>query len=131
MKKDDYFTNLIQVPPKQKIAITPFDLRTQRDAFSVSLEGLKGVRSSTSTSAITHFQQWNIHALVAESSQAREDRKRRVSISRRSSTCRMCLICSSGSRRKRPRRQKLRASLNPPVPWGRTLPRLSLRHPLR
>ncbi|EIW57855.1 uncharacterized protein TRAVEDRAFT_65492 [Trametes versicolor FP-101664 SS1] len=62
MKKDDYFTNLIQVPPKQKIAITPFDLRTQRDAFSVSLEGLKG---------------WNIHALVAESSQAREDRKRR------------------------------------------------------
>lgn len=55
MKKDDYFTNLIQVPPKQKIAITPFDLRTQRDAFSVSLEGLKGVRSSTSTSAITHF----------------------------------------------------------------------------
>lgn len=50
MKKDDYFTNLIQVPPKQKIAITPFDLRTQRDAFSVSLEGLKGVRSSTSTS---------------------------------------------------------------------------------
>ncbi|KAI0833782.1 hypothetical protein BC628DRAFT_1527871 [Trametes gibbosa] len=62
MKKDDYLTNLMQIPPKQKIAITPFDLRTQRDAFSVSLEGLKG---------------WNIHALVAESSQAREDRKRR------------------------------------------------------
>ncbi len=55
MKKDDYFTNLIQVPPKQKIAITPFDLRTQREAFSVSLEGLKGVRSSTFTSATTHI----------------------------------------------------------------------------
>ncbi|KAI8969872.1 hypothetical protein BD414DRAFT_427806 [Trametes punicea] len=63
MKKDDYLTTLMQAPPKQKIAITPFDLRTQREAFSVSLEGLKG---------------WNIHALVAESSQAREDRKRRL-----------------------------------------------------
>ncbi|KAI9059814.1 hypothetical protein FKP32DRAFT_1579151 [Trametes sanguinea] len=62
MKKDDYLTTLMQVPPKQRIAIAPFDLRTQREAFSVSLEGLKG---------------WNIHALVAESSQAREDRKRR------------------------------------------------------
>ncbi|OSC98522.1 hypothetical protein PYCCODRAFT_1375128 [Trametes coccinea BRFM310] len=63
MKKDDYLTTLMQIPPKQKAAITPFDLRTQREAFSVSLEGLKG---------------WNIHALVAESSQAREDRKRRL-----------------------------------------------------
>ncbi|KAI0654642.1 hypothetical protein C8Q70DRAFT_925330 [Cubamyces menziesii] len=62
MKKDEYLTTLMQVPPKQKMTITPFDLRTQREAFSVSLEGLKG---------------WNIHALVAESSQAREDRKRR------------------------------------------------------
>ncbi|KAH9902464.1 hypothetical protein C8Q73DRAFT_670532 [Cubamyces lactineus] len=62
MKKDEYLTNLMQIPPKQKMTITPFDLRTQREAFSVSLEGLKG---------------WNIHALVAESSQAREDRKRR------------------------------------------------------
>lgn len=43
----------------------------------------------------------------------------------------MCLICSSGSCRKRPRRQKLRASLNPLLPWGRTLPRLFLRHPPR
>lgn len=43
----------------------------------------------------------------------------------------MCLICSSGSCRKRPRRQKLKASLNPPLPWGRTLPRLFLRHPPR
>lgn len=45
MKKDDvdYLTMMMQIPPKQKIAITPFDLRTQREAFSVSLEGLKGV----------------------------------------------------------------------------------------
>ncbi|KAI0322565.1 hypothetical protein OF83DRAFT_1167438 [Amylostereum chailletii] len=62
MKKDEFLTNMIQVPEKQRIDITPFDLRTQRDAFSVSLEGLKG---------------WNIHTLVAESTQAREDRKRR------------------------------------------------------
>lgn len=34
---------LMQVPPKQRINIQPFDLRTQRDAFSVSLDGLKGV----------------------------------------------------------------------------------------
>ncbi|KAI0648815.1 hypothetical protein C8Q79DRAFT_998789 [Trametes meyenii] len=61
MKKDDFMQELISVPPKQKAAILPFD-ETQQDAFSVSLEGLKG---------------WNIHALVAESSQAREDRKRR------------------------------------------------------
>ena len=45
MKKDDYLTTMMQVPPKQKMAITPFDLKTQREAFSVSLEGLKGVRS--------------------------------------------------------------------------------------
>lgn len=44
MKKDDYLTMMMQVPPKQKIRIAPFDQRTQREAFSVSLEGLKGVR---------------------------------------------------------------------------------------
>lgn len=44
MKKDDYLTNMMQVPPKQRINVTPFDLKTQRDAFSVSLDGLKGVR---------------------------------------------------------------------------------------
>lgn len=43
MKKDDYLTTMIQVPPKQKISIQPFDLKTQREAFSVSLEGIKGV----------------------------------------------------------------------------------------
>lgn len=53
---------MMQVPPKQRIQIQPFDLRTQRDAFSVSLDGLKG---------------WNINALVGESPQAKEDRKRR------------------------------------------------------
>ncbi|KZT73531.1 hypothetical protein DAEQUDRAFT_754388 [Daedalea quercina L-15889] len=62
MKKDDYLMTTMQVPPKQKIRIAPFDQRTQREAFSVSLEGLKG---------------WNINALVAESPQAREDRKKR------------------------------------------------------
>jgi hypothetical protein len=44
MKKDDYLTTIMQVPSKQRIPITPFDLKTQREAFSVSLEGLKGVR---------------------------------------------------------------------------------------
>lgn len=44
MRKDDYLMTMMQVPPKQRIAISPFDQRTQREAFSVSLEGLKGVR---------------------------------------------------------------------------------------
>jgi len=52
----------MQVPPKQRISITPFDQKTQREAFSVSLEGLKG---------------WNVNTLILESAQAREDRKRR------------------------------------------------------
>jgi hypothetical protein len=43
MKKDDYLTTMMQVPPKQRIAIVPFDQRTQREAFAVSPEGLKGV----------------------------------------------------------------------------------------
>ncbi|RDB26264.1 putative membrane protein C14C4.07 [Hypsizygus marmoreus] len=62
MKKDDYLSTMMQVPPKQRIHITPFDTKTQREAFTVSLEGLKG---------------WNPNALVLESAQAREDRKRR------------------------------------------------------
>jgi hypothetical protein len=91
MKKDKYLMTMMEVPSKQRIAITPFDLRTQRDAFSVSLEGLKGV--SFIPSAVlqqsflltirsrTHVDlamQWNVNVLVAESPQAREDRKRRV-----------------------------------------------------
>ncbi|PFH53011.1 hypothetical protein AMATHDRAFT_138608 [Amanita thiersii Skay4041] len=67
MKKDDYLSTMMLVPPKQRIQIRPFDARTQRDAFTVSLEGLKG---------------WNIHALVLESPQAREDRKKRKELKR-------------------------------------------------
>ncbi|THH03736.1 hypothetical protein EW145_g6044 [Phellinidium pouzarii] len=73
MKKDDYLQNIMLVPPKQKIQITKFDPRTQREAFAVSLEGLKGTLSPLLTCRL----QWNINALVAESAQAREDRKRR------------------------------------------------------
>jgi hypothetical protein len=43
MKKDDYLSTIMQIPPKQRIKITPFDIKTQREAFTVSLEGLKGV----------------------------------------------------------------------------------------
>ena len=43
IKKDDFLTTIVQVPPKQHIPITPFDPRTQTEAFTVSLEGLKGV----------------------------------------------------------------------------------------
>jgi hypothetical protein len=43
MKKDDYLSTTIQVPPKHRIKITPFDPKTQREAFTVSPEGLKGV----------------------------------------------------------------------------------------
>jgi hypothetical protein len=44
IKKDDFLTTIVQVPPKQHIPIAPFDPRTQTEAFAVSLEGLKGVR---------------------------------------------------------------------------------------
>jgi hypothetical protein len=43
MKKEDYLSSMMMVPPKQRIAIQTFDQRTQADAFTVSLEGLKGV----------------------------------------------------------------------------------------
>lgn len=45
-KKDDYLMTTMQVPPKQRMTIRPFDLRTQRDAFSVSLEGIAKVSIS-------------------------------------------------------------------------------------
>lgn len=61
-KKDDYLENMMLVPPKQRIRIRRFDERTQEEAFSVTLEGLKG---------------WNINTLIVESIQAREDRKKR------------------------------------------------------
>lgn len=43
LKKDDYLTTIMQVPPKQHIPIVQFDVKTQREAFTVSAEGLKGV----------------------------------------------------------------------------------------
>jgi len=67
LKKDDFLATIMQVPPKQRIAIVPFDSKTQADAFAVSLEGLK---------------KWNIAALISESPQAREDRKRRKEMKR-------------------------------------------------
>ncbi|PPR00786.1 hypothetical protein CVT24_000751 [Panaeolus cyanescens] len=70
LKKDDYLTTMMLVPPKQRVRITHFDAKTQQEAFNVTLEGLKGVRP--------HFLScWNINALVLESAQAREDRKKR------------------------------------------------------
>ncbi|KAH6909111.1 hypothetical protein BKA70DRAFT_225380 [Coprinopsis sp. MPI-PUGE-AT-0042] len=67
LRKDDYLTTIMLVPPKQRSRIAPFDVHTQEDAFTVSPEGLKG---------------WNINALVAESAQAREDRKKRKELKR-------------------------------------------------
>ncbi|KAJ7227228.1 hypothetical protein GGX14DRAFT_418740 [Mycena pura] len=67
MKRDDYLASIMQVPPKQRIQIVPFDLQTQRVAFSVSLEGLKG---------------WTTNTLIQESAQAREDRKKRKELKR-------------------------------------------------
>ncbi|KAJ4477212.1 hypothetical protein J3R30DRAFT_3703473 [Lentinula aciculospora] len=67
LKKDDYLTSLMLAPPKQRVRISEFDSRTQRDAFTVSLEGLKG---------------WNPSTLVLESAQAREDRKKRKELKR-------------------------------------------------
>lgn len=42
-KKDDYLETLMLVPPKQHIPIRMFDVDTETEGFSVSLEGLKGV----------------------------------------------------------------------------------------
>jgi len=61
-KKDDFLATIMQVPPKQRISIVPFDSTTQRDAFSVGLDGLKG---------------WNVNTLISETPQAREDRRRK------------------------------------------------------
>ncbi len=44
MRKDSYLATLMMIPPKQKQEIRPFSQKTTREAFSVSLEGLKGVR---------------------------------------------------------------------------------------
>ena len=80
LKKDDSLTKVMLVPPKQRMRIAHFDLRTQEEAFTVSLEGLKGVRFLLSlpiSNLKFHFK-WNINTLVLESAQAREDRKKRV-----------------------------------------------------
>ncbi|RDX44017.1 hypothetical protein OH76DRAFT_1409507 [Lentinus brumalis] len=71
MRKDSYLATLMMIPPKQKQEIRPFSQKTTREAFSVSLEGLKG---------------WNINTLVAESPQAREDRKRRKELKKLAKT---------------------------------------------
>ncbi|KAH7915653.1 hypothetical protein BJ138DRAFT_21328 [Hygrophoropsis aurantiaca] len=61
-KKDEYLATIMQIPPKQRIPIVPFDSRTQREAFTLNPEGIKG---------------WNTGALILESAQAREDRRKR------------------------------------------------------
>ncbi|KAF8905117.1 hypothetical protein CPB84DRAFT_1814331 [Gymnopilus junonius] len=61
-KKDDYLTTTMLQPPKQRVRIRQFDLRTQQEAFTVSSTGIVG---------------WNVHALIQESAQAREDRRRK------------------------------------------------------
>lgn len=51
------------------------------EAFTVSAEGLKGVRVVVNAQCnyLTMILQWNANALILESAQAREDRKKRVS----------------------------------------------------
>lgn len=71
MKKDDYLTTMAQTPSKQRVPVHPFDERTQREAFTVTLEGLKG---------------FNIAVLVGESAQAKEDRKKRKELRRMQKT---------------------------------------------
>jgi hypothetical protein len=67
LKKDDYLSSMMLQPPKQRMRIRTFDQKTQDDAFTVSLEGIKG---------------WNVNTLVVESDQAREDRKKRKELKR-------------------------------------------------
>lgn len=54
-KKDDYLISMMMVPPKQRMRIHQFDAKTQEDAFAVSLEGLKGVCSSSFCSTLLVF----------------------------------------------------------------------------
>lgn len=86
MKKDDYLTTMMLVPPKQRIPIVEFDERTQREAFTVSAEGLKG---------------WNASTLVVESAQAKEDRRKRKEL-KKTRTCSSSRSCA-GSRTRRTR----------------------------
>ncbi|KZP22715.1 hypothetical protein FIBSPDRAFT_685333, partial [Athelia psychrophila] len=91
MRKDDYLMTMMQVPPKQRISISQFDQKTQREAFSVSLEGLKAVSASRnerlSPSHVANGAlQWNVNTLIVESVQAREDRKRRKELKKLAKT---------------------------------------------
>jgi hypothetical protein len=52
-KKDDYLVTSVSIPPKPRTAIQAFDSRTQRDAFSITLGGLPGVRFRASLACIT------------------------------------------------------------------------------
>ncbi|KAL0954431.1 hypothetical protein HGRIS_003414 [Hohenbuehelia grisea] len=67
LKKDTWLTTIMAKPPTPRVPIVPLDPRTAREAFNVSLEGLKG---------------WNPSALIVESAQAREDRKKRKELKR-------------------------------------------------
>ncbi|TEB34805.1 hypothetical protein FA13DRAFT_1753727 [Coprinellus micaceus] len=67
LKKDDFLATIMLVPPKQRTRIRPFDQNTQHDAFHCTPEGLKN---------------WNPSALLLESAQAREDRKKRKELKR-------------------------------------------------
>ncbi|KAL1747106.1 hypothetical protein HDZ31DRAFT_80688 [Schizophyllum fasciatum] len=58
---DDYYERLIMQEQKPRVRIRQFDLRKHEEAFSVSPQGIPG---------------YNAHALIQESAQAREDRKR-------------------------------------------------------
>jgi len=83
MKKDDYLVTIMQAPPKQHIPMVQFDVKTQKEAFTVSAEGLKGVCpicTGYHFNFLIFLSQWNTGALVLESAQAREDRRKRVSI---------------------------------------------------
>ncbi|KAF8806988.1 hypothetical protein BYT27DRAFT_7101295 [Phlegmacium glaucopus] len=96
LKKDDSLTKVMLVPPKQRMRIAHFDSRTQEDAFTVSLEGLKG---------------WNINTLVLESAQAREDRKKRKELKR---------LAKLQAQQGGPLPQVSTPSQQPPIPSGTT-----------
>ncbi|THV07382.1 hypothetical protein K435DRAFT_772710 [Dendrothele bispora CBS 962.96] len=67
MKKDDYFVSLLAMEPKPRNDIRIFTSVVLKNAFQVSLEGIKG---------------WNTSALVLDSAQAREDRRKRKELRR-------------------------------------------------
>jgi len=68
MRKDEYLTTIMLVPPKQHISVDPFSSQTRQNSFAVGPDGLRG---------------WNINALIAESPQAKEEKRRRKELRRR------------------------------------------------